>query len=89
MKFLWQDGFFVGELLDGRKGLVPSNFLERLSGDDLLEFHRTVVVCEDEENDEALTVLPNNISQEETQSLSDHGIPELCKETKYFLFLIQ
>ena len=41
-----QDGFFTGELLDGRKGLVPSNFLEKLDGDDLLEFHRTAVLLQ-------------------------------------------
>jgi len=33
-----------GELLDGRKGLVPSNYVERLVGDDLLEFHQQVVL---------------------------------------------
>ena len=33
-----------GELLDGRKGLVPSNLIERLSGEDLLEFHQSCVL---------------------------------------------
>lgn len=28
------------ELLDGRRGLVPANFVQRLVGDDLLEFHQ-------------------------------------------------
>lgn len=28
------------ELLDGRRGLVPANFVQRLIGDDLLEFHQ-------------------------------------------------
>ncbi|XP_057572637.1 peripheral-type benzodiazepine receptor-associated protein 1 isoform X7 [Hippopotamus amphibius kiboko] len=31
-----EDGFFEGELMDGRRGLVPSNFVERVSDDDLL-----------------------------------------------------
>nr|XP_015107407.2 peripheral-type benzodiazepine receptor-associated protein 1 [Vicugna pacos] len=31
-----EDGFFEGELVDGRRGLVPSNFVERVSDDDLL-----------------------------------------------------
>ena len=80
MTTLLQDGFFLAELLDGRKGLVPSNFLERLSGDDLLEFHRTVVLCdENEENGETLTVLPSNFSQEDAHSMSEQGIPETCK----------
>lgn len=35
-----EDGYFTGELLDGRKGIVPSNLIEKLTGEDLLEFHR-------------------------------------------------
>ncbi|XP_008009504.3 peripheral-type benzodiazepine receptor-associated protein 1 isoform X11 [Chlorocebus sabaeus] len=31
-----EDGFFEGELMDGRRGLVPSNFVECVSDDDLL-----------------------------------------------------
>lgn len=38
-----QDGFFMGELLDGRKGLVPSNFVEKLVGEDLFEFQASVL----------------------------------------------
>ncbi|KAM6970622.1 peripheral-type benzodiazepine receptor-associated protein 1 [Aplochiton taeniatus] len=30
------DGFYEGELMDGRRGLVPSNFVERVSDDDML-----------------------------------------------------
>uniref|UniRef100_K7FHQ1 TSPO associated protein 1 n=1 Tax=Pelodiscus sinensis TaxID=13735 RepID=K7FHQ1_PELSI len=30
-----EDGFFEGELMDGRRGLVPSNFVERVPDDDL------------------------------------------------------
>ncbi|XP_058020507.1 peripheral-type benzodiazepine receptor-associated protein 1 [Ahaetulla prasina] len=33
-----EDGFFEGELMDGRRGLVPSNFVERLADDDLVTF---------------------------------------------------
>ncbi|CAL8082490.1 unnamed protein product [Orchesella dallaii] len=39
-----EDGFLDGELLDGRRGLVPSNYVERLVGEDLLEFHQQVVL---------------------------------------------
>ncbi|XP_073523672.1 peripheral-type benzodiazepine receptor-associated protein 1 isoform X8 [Phyllobates terribilis] len=35
------DGFYEGELMDGRRGLVPSNFVERVSDDDLIAFHPT------------------------------------------------
>ncbi|XP_043910787.1 peripheral-type benzodiazepine receptor-associated protein 1-like [Protopterus annectens] len=34
-----EDGFYEGELMDGRRGLVPSNFIERVSDDDLMTFH--------------------------------------------------
>uniref|UniRef100_A0A3Q3DX17 RIMS binding protein 2 n=1 Tax=Hippocampus comes TaxID=109280 RepID=A0A3Q3DX17_HIPCM len=30
------DGFYEGELVDGRRGLVPSNFVERVSDDDVM-----------------------------------------------------
>ncbi|XP_067128084.1 RIMS-binding protein 2-like isoform X3 [Centruroides vittatus] len=38
-----EDGFFNGELLDGKKGLVPSNFVERLTGEDLLDFQAALL----------------------------------------------
>ncbi|KAJ8266301.1 hypothetical protein GJAV_G00128850 [Gymnothorax javanicus] len=33
------DGFYEGELMDGRRGLVPSNFVERVSDDDVMSLH--------------------------------------------------
>ncbi|KAM8898027.1 peripheral-type benzodiazepine receptor-associated protein 1 isoform 5-T5 [Spinachia spinachia] len=33
------DGFYEGELMDGRRGLVPSNFVERVSDDDVMSSH--------------------------------------------------
>ncbi|XP_057676174.1 peripheral-type benzodiazepine receptor-associated protein 1 isoform X19 [Corythoichthys intestinalis] len=33
------DGFYEGELVDGRRGLVPSNFVERVSDDDVMGTH--------------------------------------------------
>ena len=57
-----EDGFYEGELLDGRKGLVPSNFIQRLQGEDLVEFHRAAVlglqVCGD---DSSTTSLPRDL----------------------------
>ena len=44
MKLMHYYYFFPTELLDGRKGLIPMNFCERLTGDDLLEFHQSVVL---------------------------------------------
>ncbi|XP_078786475.1 peripheral-type benzodiazepine receptor-associated protein 1 isoform X12 [Oryzias latipes] len=34
------DGFYEGELMDGRRGLVPSNFVERVSDDDFMSAHQ-------------------------------------------------
>ncbi|CAH0548873.1 unnamed protein product, partial [Brassicogethes aeneus] len=36
-------GYLDAELLDGRRGLVPSHFVQRLIGEDLLEFHQAVL----------------------------------------------
>ena len=33
-----EDGFYEGELMDGRRGLVPSNFIQPLSGSELVDF---------------------------------------------------
>lgn len=38
-----EDGFYYGELLDGRRGVVPSNFIDKLTGEDLFEFQATVL----------------------------------------------
>ncbi|CAD6996230.1 unnamed protein product [Ceratitis capitata] len=38
-----QGGYLDAELLDGRRGLVPASFVQRLIGDDLLEFHQAVL----------------------------------------------
>lgn len=49
-------------MLDGRKGLVPSNFIQRLQGEDLVEFHRAAVlglqICGD---DSSTTSLPRDL----------------------------
>ena len=39
-----EDGYLEGELLDGRRGLVPSNYMTRLVGEDLMEFHQSAVL---------------------------------------------
>ena len=38
-----EDGYFIGELMDGRRGYVPSNWLDRLTGEDLFEFQATTL----------------------------------------------
>lgn len=54
-----EDGFYDGELLDGRRGLVPSNFVERLSGgDELAEFYQQVVLGMGDCDDSVCTSIP-------------------------------
>ena len=33
---LIKDGFYVGELMNGERGLVPSNFVERIAEDEAI-----------------------------------------------------
>nr|XP_056715037.1 RIMS-binding protein 3A-like [Euleptes europaea] len=33
-----EDGFYEGELMDGRRGMVPSNMVEEVAGNDLISF---------------------------------------------------
>ncbi|KAF6216072.1 hypothetical protein GE061_000410 [Apolygus lucorum] len=56
-----EDGFFDGELLDGRRGLVPSNFVQKLVGDDLLDFHQSVVQGLRDCDDSASTNIPQDL----------------------------
>lgn len=56
-----QDGFFDGELLDGRRGLVPSNYVQQLYGRDLEDFYQSMVVRLRECDDSATTTVPQNI----------------------------
>nr|XP_027233664.1 peripheral-type benzodiazepine receptor-associated protein 1-like [Penaeus vannamei] len=65
-----EDGFFDGELLDGRRGLVPSNFVEKLVGEDLIEFHQSVVMGLRDGDESMSTSVPQDldfISQDESQ----------------------
>ncbi|KAK4878821.1 hypothetical protein RN001_011327 [Aquatica leii] len=48
-------GYLDAETLDGRRGLVPSHFAQRLIGDDLLEFHQAVLTTLREEEISAET----------------------------------
>ena len=52
-----EDGFLDAESLDGRRGLVPANFVQKLIGDDLLEFHQAVLGLRDVD-DAASTNIP-------------------------------
>ena len=48
MYVYFQDGFYDGELVDGRRGLVPGNYIQKLVGEDLLDFHQNLLRdCDD------------------------------------------
>lgn len=48
--------------MDGRKGLVPSNFIQRLQGEDLVEFHRAAVLgLQIGGDDSSTTSLPRDV----------------------------
>lgn len=81
-----QDGFYEGELLDGRKGLVPSNFIQRLQGEDLVEFHRAAVlglqICGDDSSTTSLPrdllgVSPNHPSSHLAGRVGQHPIHQI------------
>ncbi|XP_071506772.1 RIMS-binding protein 2-like [Diadema antillarum] len=43
-----EDGFYEGELMDGRRGLVPCNFIERIAEENLPDFiHNNGSQCDD------------------------------------------
>ncbi|XP_046682775.1 RIMS-binding protein 2 isoform X2 [Homalodisca vitripennis] len=63
-----EDGFYDGELLDGRRGLVPSNFIQKLVGDDLLEFHQSVIQGLRDCDDSASTNIPQDLDYHQLNS---------------------
>jgi len=74
---LFQDGFCDGETLDGRRGLIPSNFIQKLIGDDLLEFHQSVVMHLRDGEDCHTTTVPHDID------LGAHSQSFLGKEYQF------
>ena len=66
--------------MDGRKGLVPSNFIEKLRGEDLLEFHRSAVFAtEAQEEEEYSTMVPVNLPVEIPEVTPEREIAPICE----------
>ncbi|XP_050668383.1 peripheral-type benzodiazepine receptor-associated protein 1 [Leptidea sinapis] len=59
------------ELLDGRRGLVPANFVQRLVGDDLLEFHQAVVATLRDADETATTAVSDLSLSRDVARLSE------------------
>lgn len=47
--------------MDGRRGLVPIIFIQKLSGDELLEFKQRILAGMKECDDSASTIIPHDI----------------------------
>lgn len=47
--------------MDGRRGLVPIIFIQKLSGDELLEFKQRILAGMKECDDSASTTIPHDI----------------------------
>merc|ERR1712223_1784466 len=81
-----EDGFFDGELLDGRRGLVPSNFVGRLENEDLIDFHQQVVLGLGDCDDSVCTSIPQDldiISSDE--GVEDSNYPRISRKSKSYL----
>ena len=59
--FVEQDGYVEAELMDGRRGLVPIVFIQKLSGDELLDFNQRVLLGMKECADSASTTIPQDL----------------------------
>ncbi|XP_072445633.1 RIMS-binding protein 2-like isoform X7 [Chiloscyllium punctatum] len=76
-----EDGFYEGELMDGRRGLVPSNFIERVSDEDMLTFHPPEInelshssfqeISFHSGSEKSLSLRKNSIEKLETSSLHE------------------
>ncbi|CAH2233948.1 jg21430 [Pararge aegeria aegeria] len=68
------------ELLDGRRGLVPANFVQRLVGDDLLEFHQAVVATLRDADETATTAISDLSLSRDVARLSEMADISECPE---------
>ncbi|KAJ7309625.1 hypothetical protein JRQ81_007679 [Phrynocephalus forsythii] len=51
-----EDGFYLGELMDGRRGMVPSNLIEKVSHNELISFVSSSSSSDDTSNPTANTI---------------------------------
>jgi RIMS-binding protein 2 len=80
-----EDGFYDGELLDGRRGLVPSNFVEKLEGDDLVDFHQQVVLGVGDCDDSVCTSIPQDLDFLSSDELDETTVKTTTKSgSAYF-----
>lgn len=84
-----EDGFYFGELLDGRRGLAPSNFIEKLTGEDLFEFQASVLYGHnrDAESDTA-SFPPEFYDAILTETLGHTNFQHLLAPGKPFFYVV-
>ncbi|KAL1454406.1 hypothetical protein WDU94_010668 [Cyamophila willieti] len=80
-----EDGFYEGELMDGRRGLVPSNYIEKLTGEDLLEFYQTYVLGITQIDDSASTSIHQDLDYIHSGSAEDYTLKRLGQIQDYML----
>ncbi|XP_062590789.1 peripheral-type benzodiazepine receptor-associated protein 1-like isoform X4 [Saccostrea cucullata] len=74
-----EDGFYDGELLNGKRGLVPSNFIEKVSDEDLAEFHAAMSDANHHDDD---SIIGNSIQQDlDYDSSEDVGAKDLRRKS--------
>jgi hypothetical protein len=63
---------------------VPSNFIEKLRGDDLLEFHRSAVLTMTNpvEEEEYSTTVPVNLPLDLQEMTPENEIAPICEKEK-------
>uniref|UniRef100_A0A8C3FTR4 RIMS-binding protein 2 n=1 Tax=Chrysemys picta bellii TaxID=8478 RepID=A0A8C3FTR4_CHRPI len=69
-----EDGFFEGELMDGRRGLVPSNLIEEVSDDDLMTFVPPKTSDVSHTSDHEMSFLSRSASSGEKSDCHDEEI---------------
>ncbi|KAK3083880.1 hypothetical protein FSP39_004557 [Pinctada imbricata] len=78
-----EDGFFDGELIDGRKGLVPSNFIERVADEDLSEFHAAMAGTNHHDDDSVTgNSVGNDLDFDSSEEVDEKPISNTKQEIK-------
>ncbi|XP_052272228.1 peripheral-type benzodiazepine receptor-associated protein 1-like isoform X3 [Dreissena polymorpha] len=73
-----EDGFFDGELLDGKRGLVPSNFIQKVAEEDMEDFQTAMALAGQEEDSTAA----NSMAAPDLDSSAELEKPDLLEESK-------
>ncbi|OWF38817.1 Peripheral-type benzodiazepine receptor-associated protein 1 [Mizuhopecten yessoensis] len=71
-----EDAFYDGELIDGRRGLVPSNFIEKVKDEDLPEFHAAMAgFAHHEEDSNAPSSIQQDLDFDSSEETDDKPLP--------------